>query len=343
MTKYLAAFAAFFLSLGSTCAFAADAPHAYRVTRRVKLGGEGFWDYLTVDHAGHRIFITRQSHVMVVDSETLKVTADVPDTPGAHGVALAPQLKKAFITAGGDSTLVVLDLDSAKATNKVKVGNTPDAVLYDEFSGRVFTFNALGHDATAVEGGTEKVAGLVALGGKPEFAVTDGKGKIFVNIEDKGEIVSFDAKSLKVLNRWSMAGCEEPSALAFDREHHRLFSGCGNRKATVLDSESGRVVTAIPIGEGVDAAAFDAGQQAVFFSTGDGHLNIVHEDSPDRYSVLQNVETARGARTMAMDPETHTIYTVTAEVKSEPPAVAGARPKRTMTPGSFELLVVTQQ
>jgi YVTN family beta-propeller protein len=309
----------------------------FKVTDTVKLGGEGGWDYLVFDKDGQRLFITRGSHVMVVDAKTLKVTADIPDLSGIHGVALAPEFNRGFISNGGDNTVTVFDLKTLKKLDSVKVGERPDAILYEPFSKHVFTFNARSHDSTVVDAATGKVVGTIALGGKPEFPASDGKGKLYVNIEDKGQIAEVDVTKLAVLNTWSVAPCQEPSALAFDVEHHRLFAGCGNRMMAVVDSGSGKAVTTVPIGEGVDAGGFNPNTQEIFMSCGEGVLTVIHEDSPDKYTVRQNLATAKGGRTMALDQENDVVYLVTAQREATPPA-PGQRPA--MVPGSFELIVV---
>ena len=315
----------------------AFAQKQYKVANRVTLGGEGGWDYLTYDKDAHRLFITRGTHVMVVDANALKVTGDIPDLSGIHGVALAPELDRGFISNGGDNTVTIFDLKTLKKLDSVKVGERPDAILYDPFTKRVFTFNARSKDSTAVDAASGKVVGTVALDGKPEFPATDSAGKVFVNIEDKNQIAEIDAAKLTVLNTWAVNPCQEPSALAFDRARHRLFTGCGNKMMVVVDSSSGKVVTTVPIGEGVDAGRFNPNTQEVFMSCGDGVLTVIHEDSADKYTVTQNVPTAKGARTMAMDYESTTAYLVTAQRDPKPPA-PGQRPA--MIPGSFELIVV---
>jgi YVTN family beta-propeller protein len=318
-------------------AIPAFAQKQYKVATTVKLGGEGGWDYLSYDKDAHRLFITRGSHVMVVDTNTLKVTDDIPDLSGIHGVALSPEFARGFISNGGDNSVTIFDLKTLKKLDNVKVGERPDAILYDPFTKRVFTFNARGKDSTVLDAASGKVAGTIPLGGKPEFAATDLKGKVFVNIEDKDEIAQLDANKLTVLNRWPLGSCKEPSALAIDKEHHRLFAGCDNKMMAVVDSESGKVVTTVPIGEGVDAGRFNPNTQEVFMSCGEGVLTVVHEDTPDKYTVTQNVATAKGARTMAMDYEDNVAYLVTAQRDPKPPA-PGQRPA--MVPGSFELIVV---
>ena len=315
----------------------AFAQKQFKMSDRVKLGGEGGWDYLTYDNVGHRLFITRGSHVMVVDAATLKVTGDIPDLSGIHGVALAQELGRGFISNGGDNTVTVFDLKTLKKLDSVKVGERPDAILYEPFSKHVFTFNARGQNSTVIDAATGKVVGTIPLGGKPEFPASDGKGKLYVNIEDKSQIAEVDVTKQVVLNTWAVAPCLEPSALALDVEHHRLFAGCGNKMMAVVDSDSGKVVTTVPIGEGVDAGRFNPRTQEIFMSCGEGVLTVIHEDSPDKYTVRQNLATAKGARTMALDKDNDVVYLVTAQRVATPPA-PGQRPA--MVPGSFELIVV---
>jgi DNA-binding beta-propeller fold protein YncE len=329
-----------FATLVVTAIFAAVPAFAqkeFKVTNRIKLGGEGFWDYLTYDEDGQRLFITRGSHVMVVDSKTLKLASDIPDLAAIHGVALAPELNRGFISNGGNDTVTVFDLKTLNKLGSVKVGERPDAILYDPFSKRVFTFNARSQDSSVIDAASGKVMGTVALGGKPEFPVTDAKGKLYVNIEDKSQISEIDVTKLSVLNTWPIGPCQEPSALAFDVEHHRLFAGCHNKMTAVVDSDSGKVVTTVPIGEGVDAARFNPNTQEIFMSCGEGVLTILHEDTPDKYAVRQNLPTAKGARTMALDKQNDIAYLVTAQ-REDKPVAPGQRPA--MVPGSFELIVV---
>jgi YVTN family beta-propeller protein len=321
-------------------AIPAFAQKKFKVADQVKLGGEGGWDYLVYDKDGQRLFITRGTHVMVVDAKSLKLTADIPDLSGIHGVALAPEFNRGFISNGGDNTVTVFDLKTLKKLDSVKVGERPDAILYEPFSKHVFTFNARSKDSTVVDAATGKVVGTVALGGKPEFPASDGKGKLYVNIEDKSQIVQVDVNKNTVLNTWAVAPCQEPSALAIDTEHHRLFAGCDNKMMAVVDSDSGKVVTTVPIGEGVDAGRFNPKTQQVFMSCGEGVLTVIHEDSPDKYTVQQNLPTAKGARTMALDKDNNVVYLVTAQ-REDKPVPAGQRPS--MVPGSFELIVAKPQ
>jgi len=319
----------------------AAAQKSFKLADRVKLGGEGGWDYLTYDPDANRVFITRGNHVMVVDAKSLKPTGDITDLSGTHGVVLAPALGRGFITSGGDNMLVIFDLKSLKVLDKVKVGERPDAVMYDGSAKRVYTFNAKTQDSTVVDAASGKVVGTIPLGGKPETAVTDGKGNVYVNIEDRSEIVRIDTAKLTVAEHVPMAGCDDPSALAIDAAHRRLFAGCASKIVAVVDPDAGRLVTTVDIGGGVDAGAFNPKTQQLFMSCGaDGVLTVIHEDSPDKYSVLQNVPTAKGARTMALDAASNTIYTVTAQFDPTPPP-AGQR--RKIIPDTFELLVVRPQ
>ncbi len=330
------------LWVGLLLAFPGNAPaQEYRVVQTVKLGGEGWWDYLTVDSAAHRLYITRGTHVVVVDSESLKPVGEIPDTPGVHGVAIAADLGRGFASNGREGTATIFDLATLKAVGQVKTGTNPDAILYDAFTHRVFTFNGRSADTTAIDGKGGAVIGTIPLGGKPEFAVTDGAGHVFVNIEDKSEVVALDPRGLEVTGRWSLAPCEEPSGLALDAAHHRLFSVCGNKVMAVSDTEKERVVTTVPIGEHPDAAAFDAERQLAFSSNGEGTLTVVHETSPDEYEVVQTLATMRGARTEAFDPETHRLFLVGADFGPAPsPTPEQPRPRPTMIEGSFTLLVV---
>jgi YVTN family beta-propeller protein len=332
---------ALILAAATIAALPAVAQKSYKLTDRVKLGGEGGWDYLTYDAEGKRIFITRGTHVMVVDATTLKPTGDIPDLQGIHGVALAHELGKGYITSGGDNMLAIFDLKTLKVLDKVKVGERPDAILYDPSAKRVYTFNAKTQDSTVVDAKSGKVIGTVPLGGKPETAVADGKGNVYVNIEDKSEIVRIDTTKFVVAEHYPMAGCDEPSALAFDIAHRRLFAGCASKIVAVVDPDSGKMITTVDIGGGVDAGAFNSKTQQIFMSCGaDGVLSVIHEDSPDKYSVVQTVPTVKGARTMALDEASNTVYSVTAQFDPTPPP-AGQR--RKIMPDTFELLVVRPQ
>jgi YVTN family beta-propeller protein len=308
----------------------------YKVVNTWKLGGDGGWDYLTADSAGHRLFIARATRVMVIDTESGKQVGEIPDTSGVHGIALDYEIGRGFTSNGREDTVSVFDLKSLAVERKIKVGSGPDAILYDPFSKRVFTFNGKGQDrsATAIDASKGEVVGKVELGGKPEFAATDEKGTVFVNIEDTSELVAFDPQKLTVKSRWKLADCEEPTGLAIDRKNRRLFAGCGgNKKMAIVDADTGKVVAIPTIGEGCDATGFDAERGLAFASAGDGTITVIKEDGPDKFSVVQTVTTQKGARTMAVDAKTHQLFTVTANV-------TGTRQDRKIEPDSFVVLVV---
>ncbi len=308
----------------------------YRVVKTWKLGGDGGWDYLTADSAGHRLFIARATRVMVIDTESGKQVGEIPDTAGVHGVALDYEAGRGFTSNGREDTVSVFDLKSLAVEKKIKVGSGPDAILYDSFSKRVFTFNGKGNDrtATAIDASKGEVVGKIELGGKPEFAATDENGTVFVNIEDTSELVAFDPQKLTVKSRWKLPDCEEPTGLAIDRKNRRLFAGCGgNKKMVVVDADSGKVLASPAIGEGCDATGFDPDRGLAFASAGDGTITVIREDSADKFSVAQTVTTQKAARTMTVDEKTHQLFTVTANV-------TGTRQDRKIEPDSFVVLVV---
>lgn len=314
----------------------------WKVLKTIPVGGEGGWDYLTVDAAAHRLFLSRGTRVDVLDLETGKVTGHIPDTPGVHGIALNPKLGKGYVSAGRSNQVVVFQLSDLKVESKIATGKNPDFILYDEPSGRVITFNGGSSDATFIDPKSGTVAATLPLGGKPEAAVPDGAGKVYVNIEDKAELAEIDAKSAKVLRRIKIEGCDEPSGIAIDVKNRRTFSGCGNKVMAVTSLDSGKVVARIPIGPGVDANGFDPGRGLAFSSNGgDGTLTVARETSAGHFEVVQNVPTRRGARTMALDPATHHVFLVTARFGPVPAAPAGgARQRPPMLPGTFEVLEV---
>jgi YVTN family beta-propeller protein len=335
------------LAVIGVCVFSAKAfaPVQYQLKQKYVLGGDGGWDYLTYDAASKRLFISRATRVQVVDPAKGTVIAEIPNTNGVHGIALAHDLGKGYTSNGRDNTVTVFDLKTLKEITRITLGGAqnPDAILYDPFSKNVYTFNGRSSNATVIDATKDTVVGNTPLDGKPEFAATDGKGRVYVNIEDKNEVTVLMAKSGGVASNWPLTGCEEPSGLAIDEKHHRLFAGCHNKVMAIVNAETGKVVTTVPIGEGVDANTFDPGTELAFSSNGDGTLTVVHEDSPDKFTVIQNAQTQRGARTMALDPKNHEIFLVTAEFDEQPPAEGQTRPRRTMKPGSFTLLVMEKK
>ncbi|HKO03980.1 MAG TPA: YncE family protein [Candidatus Acidoferrales bacterium] len=317
----------------------------YHLKKKIKVGGEGGWDYLTFDSASRRLFISRGTHVMVVDVDSDKVVGDIPDTPGVHGIALAPELNRGFVSNGRGNNVTIFDLKTLATIGHAAAGQNPDAIIYDPASKRAFAMNGRSGDITAVDGASGDVAGTVAVGGKLEFAAADGKGRIYVNVEDKNEIVEVDAKKLTVLAHWPLAPCEEPSGLAMDTKNRRLFAGCGNKMMAVVDADSGKVLATPAIAEGVDANGFDHGTEFAFASCGggDGVLTVVHEDSKDKFTVAENVPTQRGARTMTLDPKSHEVYLVTADFGPRPePTKDNPRPRPPMLPDSFTVLVLAR-
>jgi DNA-binding beta-propeller fold protein YncE len=321
-------------------AVAASAP-GYHIVNTWKLGGEGGWDYLKIDSEARRMYISRGTKVVVIDADSGKPVGEIADTQGVHGIALAREFGKGFTSNGRENTVSVFDLDSLKTLNKVKVGNRPDAILYDPATKRIFTFNAGSQDATAVDAAKGEVVGTIPLGGKPEFAASDGKGTVFVNLEDKNQLFALDAKALTVKERWPLPGCDEPSGLAIDAKNRRLFVGCGNKVMPIVNADNGEVLATLPIGGGVDATAFDDGTGLAFASCGEGVLTVVSEESPDKFSAAENVPTERGARTMALDSKTHRVYTVTAKFGPPPAATAEQpHPRPSILPDTFVVLVL---
>jgi WD40 repeat protein len=328
------------LLLCSSSLFAANA--GYHVIKKYNIGGEGGWDYLTLDSESRHLFISRGTHVIVIDADSGKPVGDIPDTPGVHGIALAPEFNRGFTSNGREGTVSIFDLKTLALISKVKdVGDNPDAILYDPATKRIFTFNGRSHDSTAIDAASGKVVGKIPLDGKPEFGVSTGAGEIFVNIEDKSELTVFDPQSLKVKSTWPLAPCEEPSGLAMDVKNRRLFSGCDNKMMAVVNADTGKVITTLPIGEGVDADRFDQETHLAFASCGEGVLTVVKEESPDKYSVLENVPTQAHARTMELDPKNHQIYLVTAEFGPKPaPTADQQNPRPPVLPDSFVVLVL---
>jgi YVTN family beta-propeller protein len=312
----------------------------YHLLKKIEVGGEGGWDYLYVDSAGRRLYVSRSTRVMVFDVDTGKSVGEIPDTPGVHGIAIADDLGRGFTSNGRDASVTIFELKTLKPISKVKVGTNPDCILYDLATHRVFAFNRGSSDVSAIDAKTGEVAGLIALGGHPEFATADGKGMVFVNLDNKSEIVAIDSRKLVAKAHWPVAPGEDPSGMAIDRKHNRLFSVCGNKKMTVMDAASGKVVAELPIGAGPDAAAFDPDTNLAFSSNGEGTLTVVHQDSADKYSVVENVPTQRGARTMALDPKTHNIFLAAAQYGPAPAATAERpNPRPPMLPNSFVILV----
>jgi YVTN family beta-propeller protein len=313
----------------------------YHVIRRMPVGGDGSWDYLRVDPDAHRIYISRGTHMMVVDEISGKVIGDITDTKGIHGIALAFDLGKGFTSNGGSSSVSVIDLKTLKSTMEIKTtGDNPDSIIYDPVTKRVFTLNGKSNNSTVIDANDGKVIGTVALGGKPEEPALDGKGNMFVNLEDKSSIMEFDTKTLAVKGTWPLAPCEGPSALAADVAHRRLFAAC-DKVMSVIDADNGKVVASPPIGGDPDGNGFDPSTGMLFASCREGLVSVIHEDSPDKYTVVGNITTQFGTRTMTIDPKTGHIFTVTADFRPAPPPTAdNPKPRPEQIAGSFVILEI---
>jgi len=327
--------------IAAAAGFAAAGP-GYKVVNTYKIGGEGGWDYLVADASARRLYISRATHVIVLDLDSGKNIGDIADTQGVHGIALAPELGRGFTSNGREGTVSIFDLKTLATSSKVKVGDNPDAILYDPPTRRVFTFNGRSHDATALDAEKGTVLGTIKLDGKPEFSVSDGKGEVFVNIEDKSELVAIDPSKLEVKSKWPLAPCESPTGLSMDRKHRRLFVGCDNKMMAVVDADTGKVLATPAVGDGVDATAFDDETMLAFASAGEGILTVVREESPEKFTVVENVPTQPGARTLALDSKTHKVDLVTAKFGPTPPATPENPHPHNILPDSFVVLVVAK-
>ena len=324
-------------------AVAPAAAGAWSLTSRYPVGGDGGWDYLTVDAAARRIYVSRGTHVAVVDADSGKVVGDIPGTEGVHGIALAPDLKKGFTSNGRAGTVSVFDLPSlAVAATWKTTGENPDAILYEPVSKRVLTFNGRGKNVTVFDAASGNVVGTIPVGGKPEFAVSDPAGRVYVNVEDTAEILAIDPAAATVKSRWSIAPCQEPTGLAIDAKAGVLFAGCGNKVLAVVRMSDGKVLGAPAIGEGCDGVAFDPASGLAFAANGEGSVTVVKETAPGTWTSVQTVPTQRSARTIAFDSAKGRLYLPAAKFGPPPsPAPEGApRTRPPMVPGSFELLVV---
>ena len=316
----------------------AAGPSGYQVVKTVPIAGDEWWDYVGVDSAARRIYVSHGTRVVVLDADSFATVGEIPDTQGVHGIAVAPDLGRGFSSNGRANTATIFDLKTLKPIATVNTGKNPDAILYDAATKRVFTFNGASKDATVFGAADGVVAATIPLGGKPEFAAADGKGNVFVNNEDTADLIEIDAQAMKVTNRWSMKPCESPSGLAIDPAQRRLFAGCENQMIAVVDADSGKVVATPPIGKGVDATAYDPGTGFVLSSNGEGTLTVIKQEGPDKYTVVENVPTKKSARTMGLDIKTHNVVLPAADIL---PPKEGER-WGSMKPGSFVLLVVSR-
>ena len=331
-------FPGFLLSLGLLAAPPETGLHRLK---SLPVGGSGGWDYVTLDSAAKRLYVPRSDRVMVLDLEG-KPLGEIKGTEGVHGVALAPGLDRGFTSNGRSNTITIFKLSTLEVLSQVKAtGEGPDAILFDPFSQRVFSFNGRGKNATVLDAATGEVVGTIPFGHKPEFAATDLRGHVFVNLEDSAEVAVIDAKKLTVDQRWSLAPLQDPTGMAIDLKHRRLFVVGGNKLMAVVDADSGKLVATAPIGTNADAAAYDPSLGLAFSSNGEGTLTVLRQENPDRYTALAPVPTQRSARTMALDETTHRIYLPAAAFAPAPaPTPETPRPRPAMVPDSFQILVV---
>jgi DNA-binding beta-propeller fold protein YncE len=317
-------------------------PSHYRIANKFPVEGDGGWDYLNVDESTSRIFISHGTVVNVIDEKDGKLIGTIPDTKGVHGIAIASDLNKAFISNGRDSSVTIINLTTLAFITKVTVtGQNPDAIIYDPFSHNVFVYNGRTANATVIDGSANKVIATIKLDGKPENSVSDGKGKVYVNIEDMSEITVINSLTNKVEHTWSISPGEEASGLALDNENHRLFTVCSNKLMVILDASSGKVITSVPIGDGSDGAAFDPALKRAYSSNGEGSLTVVQEITPDEFKVLENVTTQRGARTITINKKTHHLFLSAAEYETQSQTEGNTNRRPAVKPGTFMVLDIT--
>lgn len=328
------------LALAGFAAVQQAAPSGYHLLNKIMIGGEGGWDYLALEAKSRLLYVSHGNAFEVVNVDTGTKLDPIPNLKGVHGVAFAPDRNRGYISNGRGNSVTVFELETRKVLEEVPVsGKNPDSIMYEPVSGRIFTFNGATANTTAIDAATNKVVGTIDLGGKPEFAVHDGKGIIFVNNEDKSEIIAFDAKTLEIKTRWPIAPGEGPSGLAIDLKNKRLFSVC-DKVMVVSDFENGKVVATVPIGSGPDAVRYDPGTGLVFSSNGEGTLTVVKQVSANEYAVLETVKTAPRGRTMELDPKTHSVFIVAAEYGPAPaPTAEQPRPRPVPVPGTFQVLI----
>lgn len=310
------------------------APPGYKLIKTVPIPGDGGWDYLTVDTEGRRVYLSHATRVDVVDADSGEIMGKVDDTSGIHGIAVAAEFGRGFTSNGKTNNVSVFDLKTLKTTDKIATGKGPDYIHYDPTTKRVFAFNGGGASATVIDAATAKDIGTVELGGRPEAAASNGKGTVYVNLVNKDEVIAIDAAKLTVTLRWSVAPAKQPVSLAFDPSNNRLFVGCRSKECVVLSTETGKVVATVPIGQGVDAGAFDPATKLAFCSCGDGTVSIIEQESADKYAVVETLKTKAGSKTMGYDPKTQRLYLPAVDTKA--PEGKG-RP--VPIPGTFSLLI----
>ena len=307
-TFFASCYLAFVFALSS-----AAADSSYSLVKKISISGQGSWDYLAVDEAARRLYVSHGTQVEVLDIDSLTVVGNVTKTLGVHGIAIAPESGRGFVSDGQSNTVTIFDLKTLKPIADVPVGKKPDAIIFDPATSRVFAFNGESNSATAIDAASGKVAGTVDLGGGPEYAAADGKGYVFNNLEDESQVLKINSRDLKVEQRWPTAPCSSPSSMAMDRSNRRLFLGCRSKVMAVMNADTGQVITTLPIGDHVDATAFDPETKLIFNSNGEGTVTVIHQDSPDKYSLVETVKTVPRAKTMALDPRTHRLFLSTAE------------------------------
>ncbi len=325
------------LTLAATTSLLAQSSSSYRVTHTYILGGDGSWDYVVPDPPNHRLFVARQTRVMVIDEDSGMLLGEVTGIQGAHGTAIAEKTGHGFATSGNDQSVVMFDLKTFKSLGRIPAAEDADAIVYDPPSNRVFTLNGDAHSSTVIDAQAGTLITNIPLGGKPEYGASAGDGKVYANLTDISEVVEIDAKTAMVTRRWSTAACKQPVSMALDTAHHRLFSGCRSGVMAVSDYQAGKVVATLPIGTGVDGAGYDAASGNAFASNADGTLTVIHQDSPDQYHVLETVQTPPGSRNMGLDPTNHRIFIVSAKFG---PAPAGGRGRGPVLPGTFTLMTI---
>jgi DNA-binding beta-propeller fold protein YncE len=324
------------LFLLTTTLLVAQTANTYSITKPYPLGGEGSWDYVVPDPPNHRIFIARQTRVIVVDEDTGKLLGEVTGINGAHGTAIAQSTGHGFATSGNDQSVVMFDLKTFQSLSRIPAAEDADAILYDAPSNRVFTLNGDAHSSTVIDPIAGSVIKNLDLGGKPEYGASAGDGKVYANLTDTSEVVEIDAKTATVTRRWSTAPCKQPVSMALDTAHHRLFSGCRSGVMAVSDYQAGKVITTLPIGTGVDGAGYDQASANAFASNADGTLTVIHQDSADTYHVLETVQTPTGSRNMGLDPTTHRIFLASGKFGPAPPG----RGRAPLLPGTFAVIVI---
>jgi DNA-binding beta-propeller fold protein YncE len=318
----------------------AQSSSPYRITHTYTLGGDGSWDYIVPDPAKHRLFIGRQNRVMVVDENSGALLGEVTGIQGAHGTALAESTGHGFATSGNDQSVVMFDLNTLRVLGRIPAAEDADAIIYDNASNRVFTFNGDAHSSTVIDPRAGTLITNIPLGGKPEYGASAGDGTVYANLTDTNEVVEIAAKTATVSRRWSTAPCKQPVAMAIDTAHHRLFSGCRSGVMAVSDYQAGKVVATAPIGAGVDGAGYDTASGDAFAANADGTLTVIHQDAADQYHVIETIQTAPAARNMGLDPANHRVFIVSAKFG---PAPAGGRGRGAVLPGSFTLMVIERE